>query len=94
MGEVRKENAMTATAPRKKANRTPLRIREEFLPDSAKYGTFDGREYVMIPVEDFGGWFEDIEDRLAVEEARDNPSPGISLDELVKKAGMPRKAAK
>lgn len=78
---------MTATAEKKKTSRKPLRIRQELLPDSAKYGTFDGREYVMIPVEDFGGWYEDMEDRLALEEARDNPSPGISLDELLQKAG-------
>ena len=81
-------------AVRKKSSRKPLRIRQELLPDSAKYGTFDGLEYVMIPVEDFGGWYEDIEDRLALEEARSDPSPGISLDELLKKAGRTRRAAK
>ncbi len=85
---------MTTMTTRKKANRKPLRIREELLPDSAKYGTFDGREYVMIPVEDFGDWFEYIEDMLALEEAQKDPSSGIPLDELLKKAVRPRKAKK
>lgn len=85
---------MTTTATRKKASRKPLRIRPELLPDSAKYGTFDGREYIMVPVEDFGDWLEDIEDRLAVEEARENPEPAISLDELLKKASRPRRGGK
>ena len=57
----------TITASRKKAPKKPLRIRPELLPDSAKYGTFDGREYVMIPVEDFGEWYEDVEDGAVVE---------------------------
>lgn len=74
----------TATAPGKKMPQKPLRIRPELLPDSAKYCTLDEREYVMIPVEDFGGWLEDIEDTLSLEEYRNDPDPGISLDELLK----------
>jgi hypothetical protein len=35
------------------------RIRPELLPDTAVYGTFADREYIMIPVEDFGEWYED-----------------------------------
>jgi hypothetical protein len=92
MAEAYEETDMTTAAPRRKASRKPLRIRQELLPDSAKYGTFDGREYLMIPVEDFGGWYEDIEDRLALEEARNDPSPGISLEELLEKANRRRGA--
>ena len=84
---------ITATLRKKKAVHS-ARIRPEFLPDSAVYGTFADREYVMIPVEDFGGWLEDIEDRLAVEDAGNDPSPGIPLEELLKKTGTSRKAAK
>ncbi len=84
----------TAAAPKKKSPRKPLRIRPELLPDSAKYGTFDEREYVMIPVEDFGGWLEDIEDMLAVEEYRNDPDPGIPFEELLKEERRLRKAKK
>ncbi len=58
---------MTTMTPRKKASRKPLRIRPELLPDSAKYGAFDGREYVMIPVEDFGDWYEDALDSAVID---------------------------
>ncbi len=63
----RQETAMTTMTPRKKATRKPLRIRPELLPDSAKYGTFDGREYIMIPVEDFGHWYEDALDGAVID---------------------------
>jgi hypothetical protein len=85
---------MTTMTPKRKTARKPLRIRPELLPDSAKYATFDDEEYVMIPVRDFGDWFEDIEDMLSIEDARNNPAPGISLEELVKKAHRPRKGKK
>ncbi len=80
---------LTAISRKKK-----LRIKEEYLPDSAIYGTIDGKEYIMLPVEDFGGWLEDIEDRLAVEEAREDPTSGISLEELLEKANRTRKGKK
>ena len=80
---------MGIAVPRKKALGKPLRIRPELLPDSAKYGAFDGREYVMIPVEDFGEWYEDVEDGAVVRYARDNPEPCIPLEVI--KAEMPRK---
>ena len=85
---------MITATPKKKAAGSPRRICQELLPDSAVYGAFAGREYVMIPVEDFGDWLEDIEDRLAVEEASNDPSPGISLEDLLKKSRGPRKAGK
>ncbi len=61
---------MTTMTPKRKAAKKSLRIRPEFLPDSARYATIDEEEYVMIPVRDFAGWYEDIEDRIIVEERR------------------------
>lgn len=72
---------MTATVARKKT----LRIRPEFLPDSARYATIDEREYVMIPVEDFAEWHEDLEDRAVAEYVRDDPAPGIPFDEMMRR---------
>lgn len=77
---------MPTTATHKKPVRKPMRIRPELLPDSATYGTFDGREYVMIPVEDFGDWYEDVEDGAVVAYARDNPEPIVPAEEV--KAGL------
>ena len=76
---------MTATVTRRKASRKPLRIRPEFLPDSARYITIDDCDYVMIPVADFAGWHEDLEDRAVAEDARDDPAPGIPFDEMMRR---------
>ncbi len=70
----------------------PLRIRPELLPASAKYGTFDGREYIMVPVENFGDWLEDIEDRLDWEDYKNNPEPGIPFEEVLKEIEEERRA--
>ncbi len=68
----------TATIKRKK-----LRIREELLPDSAVYATIAEKEYVMIPVEEFGDWYEDIEDRILVKERkRFDEGPAVPLAEI------------
>ncbi len=72
----------TTAAPGKRASRKPLRIRPELLPDSAKYATIDGEEYIMIPVRDFGEWYEDVEDGAVVQHVRDNPEPTIPFEEL------------
>lgn len=84
----------TATAPRKRTVRKPLRIRPELLPDSAKYATIDDEEYVMIPVRDFGEWYEDIEDGAIAQYAHDNPEPAISFEELEAEIRRERGAAK
>lgn len=60
----------------------PLRIREELLPASAVYGTFAGREYVMIPVEDFGDWYEDTVDMAVAEDRGDDPGPGVPAEQV------------
>ncbi len=84
---------MTTMTPRKKASRKPLRIRPEFLPESAIYGTFAEREYVMIPVEDFGDWYEDIEANVVAEERRQfDDGPVVPVEDILaeiqaKKAG-------
>ncbi len=75
---------MTATAKKRSAKK-PLRIREELLPESAKYATIDGIEYVMIPVADFGEWYEDVEDGAVVQYARDNPAPLIPASQVKEK---------
>lgn len=76
---------MTATMT-KRTIRKPLRIRPELLPDSAKYATIDDEEYVMIPVRDFGEWYEDVEDGVLAQHALDNPEPLIPAEQV--KAAM------
>ncbi len=59
-----------------------LRIREELLPDSARYITIDDIEYVAMPVADFGEWYEDAID-LAVAEDRDlDPGSAIPAEQV------------
>ncbi len=36
----------------------------------------------MIPVRDFGEWYEDVEDGAVVQYVRDNPEPTIPFEEL------------
>jgi hypothetical protein len=85
---------MTTTLSRKKTPEKPLRIRPELLPDSATYGTFSGREYVMIPVEEFGEWYEDVEDGAVVRYTRDNPEPGTPFEEVQAELARGRKAVR
>ncbi|MCD8140498.1 MAG: hypothetical protein LUE17_12100 [Planctomycetaceae bacterium] len=82
---------MTTTAKKKTKQ---LRIREELLPETAKYATFDGTEYVMIPVADFGDWYEDVEDGAIVRYAHDNPSPIIPAEEVHSSLRSRRKGSK
>ncbi len=79
---------MTTIAPRKKTPRKPLRIRPELLPDSAKYATIDSEEYVMIPVRDFGEWYEDVVDGAVAQYAFDNPEPLVPSEQVKKAAAM------
>lgn len=72
---------MTATMT-KRTSRKLLRIRPELLPDSAKYATIDDEEYVMIPVRDFGEWYEDVEDGVLAQHALDNPEPLIPAEQV------------
>lgn len=83
---------MTTTATAKKAKKKsgkPLRIRPELLPGTATYGTFSGKEYLMIPVEEFGDWYEDItlgaiaQDRL--DNAEEPPLPFSELRKAMRK---------
>jgi hypothetical protein len=74
---------MATMTSKEKAVEKPLRIREEYLPDSARYAIVDEEEYVMIPVKDFAGWYEDLEDRIIVEERRlFDDGPVVSLEEI------------
>lgn len=70
----------------------PLRIREELLPGSSRYITIDGIEYVALPVADFRDWYEDIEDRIALEEARADREPGTPIETVMADLGIPPKA--
>lgn len=69
-------------ASRKKAASKPLRIREELLPDSVRYISIDGIEYVALPVADFGDWYEELSDSIAADCADEEPGPSIPLDEV------------
>ncbi len=76
---------MTTSTIHKKMSRKPLRIRPEFLPESAKYATIDDTEYVLIPVKDFAEWYEDIEDRAVGEYVRDDPTPAVPGEEMMRR---------
>ncbi len=78
----------TAMEPREKTMRKPLRIHPELLPDSAKYGTFDGRDYVMIPVEDFGDWYEDALDGAVIEYVESLGEEGIPAETVMAEFGI------
>ncbi len=78
----------TTMASREKAVVKPLRIRPELLPDSVKYGTFDGREYVMIPVEDFGDWYEDALDGAVVDHVESLGEEGIPAEKALAELGI------
>ncbi len=82
------------TMTKKRSTKKPLRIREELLPESAVYGTFADREYIMIPVEDFGEWYEDIEDGAVVQYTQDNPTPLISAEQVKEKIARRGRSAK
>ncbi len=84
---------MTTMTPQRKASRKSLRIRPELLPESAMYGTFADREYIMIPVADFGDWYEDIEANIIAEERRQfDDGPCIPIEDIM--AEIRRKKAK
>jgi hypothetical protein len=89
-----KETAMTTMTPRKRATRKPLRIRPELLPGSARYVTLDDDEYVMIPVRDFGDWYEDIEDNAVAEYAKDVPGSAIPLEDVEAEIQRERKGGR
>lgn len=76
--EVKEDVAGTEAKPQEK-----LRIREELLPDSAKYITLDDREYVMIPVDEFGEWYEDIVDgAVSQDRLLNDTGNSVTLEEL------------
>ncbi len=85
---------MTTTTAGKKSPRKPLRIRPELLPKSAIYGTFAEQEYVMIPVEDFGDWYEEIVDNAAAKTVRDCDCPTVPFEEVAAELRADRKGGK
>lgn len=84
----------TTMMPRRKTVRKPLRIRPELLPDSAKYGTFDGREYVMIPVEEFGDWYEDALDGAVVDHIESLGETAVPAESVLSTLGLESTAKK
>ncbi len=78
----------TTMTPRRKAVRKSLRIRPELLPDSVKYGTFDGREYVMIPVEDFGEWYEDALDGAVIDHIDSLGETAVPAEKVLSDLGI------
>lgn len=78
-----------ATAPKK-----PLRIRPELLPETATYGNFAGRDYVMIPIVDFGEWYEDTVDGAVADYIDSLNEPGIPDEEMRAKIGLKSRQAK
>lgn len=75
----KKTGASKTSMPKK-----PLRVRPELLPDTATYGTFAGKEYLMIPVEDFGEWFEDITlGAIAQDRLENDTEPPIPFEDIL-----------
>ena len=64
------------------------RIRPELLPDSAKYATIDEREYIMIPVSDFGEWYNDVLDGAIADERRAAGADTEPFDQVVARLGV------
>lgn len=69
----------------------PLRIREEFLPKSARYITIDDIEYVAMPVADFGEWFEEVELGAVLDDRKKDTAPAIPFDQAVEEIKASRK---
>lgn len=82
MAGKRASKAVAAKSAVGSKMRKPLRIREELLPESAVYGTFAGKEYVMIPVEDFGDWYEDLSDNIAADCAMEEPGISTPMEKV------------
>ncbi len=74
---------MTSVHTRKKAG-NKKRIRPELLPETAKYLTLDDTEYVMIPVSDFGEWYEDAVDSAIAEDSKEESGDLVTGDEVKK----------
>lgn len=74
---------MTATTRKKAVGKK--RIRPELLPDTARYLTIDDQDYVMIPVADFGEWYEDTVDSAIAEDRRQDDASAIPLEEARKR---------
>ncbi len=83
-----KSRSAAKTTSQPHGTKKPLRVKPEFLPDSATYGTFAGREYVMIPVEDFGEWYEDALDGAVVDHIRSCGEEAIPADEVYASLGI------
>ncbi len=46
------------------------------------YGSFAGKDYVMIPVEDFGDWYQDLSDTIAADCSMEEPGASIPMEEV------------
>lgn len=72
---------MTTTTSRRKAEKKqsakkarvkkPLRIRPEFLPESAIYVTIDSLEYIALPTSGYTDWFESVENQSVADYTSD-----------------------
>lgn len=72
----------------------PLRIREELLPDSARYITIDDIEYVAMPVAHFGEWYEDTVDMAVADDRSRDPAPCVPMEQVFAHLSKSRKAEK
>lgn len=54
------------------------------FPESSRLITMDGRDYVMIPLDEFDEWYEDEIDKALVEDLQyEEKGPGIPIDEIL-----------
>ena len=81
---AKKTGKITAKIKHTPAGKPP-RIRPELLPGTAIYGRFADREYVMIPVEDFGEWYEDTVDGAVADYIERLEEPGIPEENMLAK---------
>lgn len=83
--------AKRVSSTKKAPPRKSLRIREELLPQSAAYATLAGREYVMIPVDEFGDWYEDALDAAVGDYIQGLGDEPLSEDDFWKRFDKPQK---
>ncbi len=55
-----------------------------FFPEASRLITMDGRDYVMIPLDEFDEWYEDEIDKALVEDLKyEDKGPGIPIEEIL-----------
>lgn len=82
---------MTTTTKKRVARRKA----PPFLPPTADVATIAGRDFVIVPLDDFDEWYEDhLLAVLANERAKDNSRPSRSAEEVFSRQDAKRRKGK